>query len=788
MFSANSTQVGGDSEAYVIGLAGATGTGVGTRSYNDNTTSKSAPFNNRLAAVGVVKQAQFGPIDYAPSMPILNFNVAFVSNGVAFISGENSEGQMGYANLTVQQIGATNILLQKLGNYTQVAVSGTKSTLLLASNGTIWGLGYNTDGQLGQNNQIGYSSPVQIGSATNWTNIQIVQSTTYFLNSSNELWGVGLNTSGELGQNNKINKSSPVQVASSVQHFSAGYLYVMFVKTDGTLWGVGYNGFGGLGDDSNLYRSSPVQVGSGTNWSKVFCGQYSSYAVKTDGTLWAWGAGTAGQIGDNQAVHRSSPVQVGSDTNWKAAFPNGTTAIGTKTDGTNYAWGAPGTFYLFSAPYTNKSSPVQVTSIASEVIGAIPLSTYAYNIKGLSNSNTWAFFTTDAMYMNGRAESDDTGAGGGNTTIGYTIIPYGGPNYLPVEKNDVSFAKIAIGYSTQIANITAGAASNPAYGYMGCALGIKTDGTLWGWGGNIAGSLGDGTVLNRSFPVQIGAGTNWSKVSTSSSSAAIKTDGTLWTWGFNQNGNLGQGNIIHRSSPVQVGSGTDWAQVSISYYGMLAIKTDGTLWASGYSYVGALGVGTNNTYRSSPVQVGALTNWASVSLGNGFAGAVKTDGTLWMWGVGTSGQLGNSNVISRSSPVQVGAGTNWSKVVLSAANTFAIKTDGTLWGWGANAYRQLCDGTQAAKSSPVQIGSATNWIDIAPSYESGFVALNSSGEAYAGGIFGQFITTFDDSYSLVTSGSLARTGRTELNGATYISGVTSLSVGSSYPSGIALIK
>ena len=141
--------------------------------------------------------------------------------------------------------------------------------------------------------------------------------------------------------------------------------------------------------------------------------------------------------------------------------------------------------------------------------------------------------------------------------------------------------------------------------------------------------------------------------------AAIKTDGTLWAWGLNTDGQLGLNNIAHRSSPVQVGSLTDWKLVAAGSYFAVAIKTDGTLWSWGRGTAiaplgaGALGLG-NTAHRSSPVQVGSLTDWKQVSAGAYHTRAIKTDGTLWTWGDNTSGQLGLGNTIHRSSPVQVG--------------------------------------------------------------------------------------------------------------------------------------
>jgi len=146
-------------------------------------------------------------------------------------------------------------------------------------------------------------------------------------------------------------------------------------------------------------------------------------------------------------------------------------------------------------------------------------------------------------------------------------------------------------------------------------LAVKTDGTLWAWGSNSFGFLGDGTTIDRLSPVQIGSLTDWSKVATNSQGAsmAIKTDGTLWSWGYNTTyGELGLGDKTNRSSPVQVGALTDWADVKGSYDCFWAIKTDGTLWAWGRNQFGQLGLG-DIVDRSSPVQVGSSTSWVSMA-------------------------------------------------------------------------------------------------------------------------------------------------------------------------------
>ena len=181
----------------------------------------------------------------------------------------------------------------------------------------------------------------------------------------------------------------------------------------------------------------------------------------------------------------------------------------------------------------------------------------------------------------------------------------------------------------------------------------------------------------------------------------------LWSWGVNTEGRLGLGDVTNRSSPVQVGALTDWSSISGGNILATAIKTDGTLWSWGSASYGKLGQG-NTTARSSPVQVGALTTWSVVSVSS-HSLAVKTDGTLWSWGHNSHGQLGLGDVTGRSSPVQVGALTTWSSVVAAVGSSFAVKTDGTLWSWGRNNSTGLGLGDATNRSSPVQVGALTSW-------------------------------------------------------------------------------
>jgi len=336
--------------------------------------------------------------------------------------------------------------------------------------------------------------------------------------------------------------------------------------------------------------------------------------------LWVWGLNNSGQLGIGDTTIRSDISQVGTLTTWLAIQIGQGNGIAIKTDGTIWCWGAGAYGTNGQGNITSYSSPKQVGSLA-----------------------TWSKIAGSGFFFN---------------------------------------------------------------------LATTTSGTLYSWGNNDYGQLGLGNRTSRSSPVQVGSLATWSKIATGRMHGlAIKTDGTLWSWGHNSAGQLGLGNTTYYSSPKQVGALTIWLKVSGGNYSTLAIKTDGTLWAWGRNDFGQLGNG-NITQQNTPVQIGGLTNWLNVASGPYQTVAVKTDGTLWTWGWNNHGQLGlgdSGTYTRRSSPVQVGSLTTWASCSSGAQYCMALKTDGTLWSWGRNNEGQLGQGNTTYKSSPIQIGALTTW-------------------------------------------------------------------------------
>ena len=344
-----------------------------------------------------------------------------------------------------------------------------------------------------------------------------------------EFFSWGHNEYGQLGLSDNTNRSSPVQIlGTNWLTKDSGQYHTLATKTDGTLWVFGYNQAGRLGlngdNISQGNKNSPTQL-PGTTWNNVSAGGHS-LATKTDGTLWAWGDNSSGRLGQNNGTQFSSPVQI-PGTTWSSISGGNEHSLATKTDGTLWSWGYGADGRLGQNNRTNVSSPVQIPGTSWSSISA--------------GQHSLATKTDNTLWSWGRNSTGQLG------------------------KNDRVYRSSPV----QIPGTTWSAISAGSH-----SLATKTDGTLWSWGQNLYGELGQNNRTYYSSPVQI-PGTTWSNVNAASSSyasMATKTDGTLWMWGRNHLGQLGQNNRIDRSSPVQV-PGTTWNYVfGAGGYSVLAIK------------------------------------------------------------------------------------------------------------------------------------------------------------------------------------------------------------------------
>jgi alpha-tubulin suppressor-like RCC1 family protein len=629
---------------------------------------------------------------------------AIKCDGTLWTWGCNNNGQLGDGT-TVNRFSPGNIVNESAR--WRIVSHGIKTTSAIKTDGTLWSWGYGDFGELGDGTAYTRSSPVQVfGCATNWRSICVGRSSSIAIKTDGTIWTWGQNSKGELGNGTTVSRCSPGTVSGGGNTWcfasSSSWFANSAVKTDGTLWTWGFNGSGSLGDlTAFTSRSSPGTTSgefSNCNWCQISLGYEHSSSIRTDGTLWTWGCNGTGALGNNSIIGRSSPGTVVEDPVWCQVSGSYVNSSGIKSNGTLWTWGCNNCGLLGNGTTVSRCSPGTVAGGG----------TTWCQVSETSYFHTAAIKTDGTLWTWGR---NDLGRLGDGTTVNRSspgTIAGGGTNWCQVSS----------GFDHTAA--------------------IKTDGTLWTWGRNYAGVLGDGTTVNRSSPgTTSGGGINWCLVSSGRyMTSAVKTDGTLWTWGFNYAGRLGTGTTINRSSPgTTAGCGNTWCCVYDGYGSVLAIKTDGTLWTWGCNASGRLGDGTTIP-RSSPGTVaGGGTTWCQVSSGFDSAIAVKTDGTLWTWGYNDKGHLGDGTTVSRSSPGTIaGGGTTWCKVGSGISHSLAIKTNGSLWSWGYNNRGELGDGTTVSRRSPGTIvsGSGYSWCQVS-SGQKHTVAIKCNGTLWTWG-------------------------------------------------------
>lgn len=241
---------------------------------------------------------------------------------------------------------------------------------------------------------------------------------------------------------------------------------------------------------------------------------------------------------------------------------------------------------------------------------------------------------------------------------------------------------------------------------------IKPNGTLWGWGYAEYGQLGN-TSWNEPLPIQLGTATDWETVvSGAANTFVIKNNGTLWGSGDNLYGGLGIGSTaINSSSFQQIGTASNWSKIATAHFFTIALKTDGTIWGWGLNdYFQVIGGTVAN--QLVPIQIGTATDWVDIETTSSRTSfAIKSNGTLWAWGANAGHMLGPSSISSLSTPTQLNTATDWAKLAAGAAHILTLKTNGTLWVWGDNTYGQLGNNTTNTSVTPVQIGTDT-WVHI----------------------------------------------------------------------------
>jgi alpha-tubulin suppressor-like RCC1 family protein/outer membrane protein assembly factor BamB len=416
------------------------------------------------------------------------------------------------------------------------------------------------------------------------------------------------------------------------------------------------------------------------------------------------------------------------------------------------------------------SQPTNVFTLAGNTItlhvGAVgtPPLTYQWKKDGVPINPALNPTATNATFTITNAQPSDS-------STNYSVMVMNVVDGVPQTNNSVSV-------TVQVFAITLSFADHPHPLGAGRAhsLAVLSDRTLWAWGLNNFGQLGDGnsglTGTNftlRSTPQLIGSNgtvsTNavWVSISGGSRgndpatnqpggfSLGIQTNGSLWAWGLNDRGQLGIGSTNLQRVAIRVGADTNWVQVEAGAAHAIGLKRDGTIWTWGANEAGQLGLDSTNRNSLAPVRVGEDSAWVEVRAGGHFSLARRADGTIWAWGTNSHGQLGigvsaNSGANSlRRAPVMVGTNSDWAAISAGAFHSLGLKSNGTIWAWGRNHFGQLGlgigfgDGRDGSNTNqPGRIGTESDWAAIEAGTSHSF-AIKTDGRLFGWGanFFGQ---------------------------------------------------
>lgn len=345
-----------------------------------------------------------------------------------------------------------------------------------------------------------------------------------------------------------------------------GSLSLYALRSDKTLWVAGSNAQAQLGDNSMTNRTSPVTVAGNHNFKAVGDGYTFAFGIKDNHETWAWGENTYGQLGNGNKTAYSSPILAVNSYSFVKISGGPRNAGGLTTNGEAYQWGQNGSVYLLGINAAgDRSTPTLVAGNHS----FIDMVTTYFNGYGLKdNGQLWAW--------GGNSFSSYLGVGDGTTTDRTSPVLVAGNH---------SFIKMAGGGTT-------------------CHFaGIKSDGSVWSWGRNDQGQIGDLSKTNKNSPTLVVGNHSFIQISLGIlSSMGLKANGEVWTWGYNNLGQLGTNSLTNTSSPVLVVGNHSFIEIKSGYYHCQGLKSNGEVWTWGRNVSGELCDGTFTT-RSSPVLI-----------------------------------------------------------------------------------------------------------------------------------------------------------------------------------------
>ena len=639
--------------------------------------------------------------------------VALKTDGTVWAWGENFSQQLGGGVLATRQAKPVRITLP--GSAVPAAISaGGFHTLVLMDDGTVKSFGRNSEGQLG-NGGIG-TAPTTVTGLSGVTAIAAGGYHSLALKSDGTVWAWGISTNGQLGTGTSQEATpAPVVGLTDVIAIAAGSFASYAIKSDGTVVAWGSNGSGQLGDGSYTDQSSPVAVASLTDVIAVAAGWDHAAALKSDGTVWCWGDNWSGQLGDWYFGGSGTPIQAWGVVDAVEIATGSNHTLAKLADGSVWAWGGNFNGQLANGEaWTSTLNFDAVPTILAS--GVVQLTAGGYTSFALRDDGVISGFGNVEYGQMGNGHyqgrpfpvqafdlvDGESGAAGrfhaavvlGDGTVGWTGFYDTQTLYIGGPFSDDQRYEFKI---LTLADDAVQVASGDHHSVARLA-----DGTVWAWGFNGSGQLGNGTVSTSMTPVQVSGLTDVIAVSAGgSTSLAVKSDGTLWVWGDNTAGQIADGTTAPSSVPVQVTTVSGVTTAALGADHVIARKSDGTVVIWGNNSDEQLLAG--GAVVLAPSAVPSLTDVVEVAAGNGISFVRKSDGSVLSWGYNDYGQLGQGDTTFRSSPATISGLANVVQIAAGLYHGLARLADGTVKTWGNNELGQLGDGSFTNRLSPVVI-------------------------------------------------------------------------------------
>lgn len=631
---------------------------------------------------------------------------------------------------------------------TPMVAAGDRFALALRTDGSVVSWGRNDYGQLGNGQAALRTSPAKIAGIDHVISVVAGNGSTLVLRDDGSVWGWGGNGNGELGDGTTQNKSHPVAVkgiTGVVKALASTSSHVLAVTADGGVWAWGYGGKSQLGNVSIGDSSTAIKLSGLPSTQTVAAGQWHSLALAADGSVWSWGDNSKGQLGDGGiTTARVVPARIAALLDIVAISSKANNNLALDKSGQVWSWGYGGAGALGSGSNGNRTTPAIVSGlpkIVSIVAGNLVSAAIAEdgsvwmwgdNNFGQFGDNQYGYQPSPIKMA---ALKGYSGISVGDMhAVGYNpggiLQAWGVNSYGQLGVSDVSDrpSPVAVTGVPQFKQISAGGSHTVA---------VTGDGSVWAWGSNGGGELADGTVAVNNIPGAVqGLGKIAAVAVGAFHSLALAKDGSVWAWGGNANGALGNDTLRNSALPQRIAGLTNVTAVSAGQDYSLGLDANGTVWSWGYAGAGRLGNGITSGNYPKPQPLTSFPGAIRISAGSEHALALRSDGSVWAWGLNNFGQVGDGTTTDRSTPTRVADLSNIFAVAAGGFHSLALDRSGNVWAWGNNCCGQLGDVSSPNSTVPVRIADLVNVVAIAAGLKVSY-AITTDGRVWAWGYNGE---------------------------------------------------